>query len=110
MLCVQEISFESEQVQVLREEVRKMLAAVKDKPLQKLSLIDAIQLLGIFYHFEREIEEALQKIYDTQQDDDNDDNLYTIALQFRLLRQHGYSVSCGMFNFLSIFERYPLNK
>ncbi|CBI31269.3 unnamed protein product, partial [Vitis vinifera] len=41
----------------------------------------------------------IQHIYDRFHDaDDTDDNLYNIALQFRLLRQQGYNISCGIFN------------
>jgi hypothetical protein len=61
---------------------------------QKLDLIDAIQRLGVAYHFETEIEEALQHIYNNRIDMEDDD-LYNTALGFRLLRQHGYNVSCG---------------
>ncbi|KAJ9676257.1 hypothetical protein PVL29_024992 [Vitis rotundifolia] len=46
-----------------------------------------------------EIEESLQHIYDRFHDvNDTDDDLYNIALRFRLLRQQGYNISCGIFN------------
>ncbi|KAB2611225.1 (-)-alpha-pinene synthase-like [Pyrus ussuriensis x Pyrus communis] len=63
-------------------------------------LIDAIQCLGVAYHFEREIEEALECMHATFDDDhgNEDVDLYTVALGFRLLRQHGYNVSCAIFN------------
>ena len=48
------------------------------------------------YHFEQEIEEALQHIYNTFHDlNDMDGDLHKIALGFRLLRQQGYNISCG---------------
>lgn len=59
----------------------------------QLKLIDAIQCLGVAYHFETEIEEALEQMHAKFQD--YDDDLYNIALGFRLLRQHGHNVSCG---------------
>ncbi|KAI7981020.1 (-)-germacrene D synthase [Camellia lanceoleosa] len=68
---------------------------------QKLNFIDAIQRLGMSYHFESEIETALQHIYETDYDHHDDkanDDLYTIALLFRLLRQQGYHISCDVFN------------
>ncbi|KAF5948753.1 hypothetical protein HYC85_014710 [Camellia sinensis] len=87
-----------QQLQQQKEEVRKMLVAANDQLSQKLNFIDAIQRLGVSYHFESEIETALQHIYETDYDHHDDkakDDLYTIALLFRLLRQQGYPISCG---------------
>ncbi|KAG5546354.1 hypothetical protein RHGRI_018511 [Rhododendron griersonianum] len=75
-----------------------MIAARANKPLQKLNLIDAIQRLGVAYHFEIEIETALQDIYETYHEMADDEDLYTVALSFRLLRQHGHPISCDVFN------------
>ncbi|THG05382.1 hypothetical protein TEA_015467 [Camellia sinensis var. sinensis] len=80
---------------------RKMLVAANDQPSQKLNFIDAIQRLGVCYHFESEIEAALQHIYETDydhHDDKGNDDLYTVALSFWLLRQQGYPISCDVFN------------
>ncbi|KAF5948758.1 hypothetical protein HYC85_014715 [Camellia sinensis] len=90
-----------QQHQQQKEEVRKMLVAANDHPSQKLNFINAIQRLGVSYHFESEIETALQHIYETDYDHHDDkakDDLYTIALLFRLLRQQGYPISCDVFN------------
>ncbi|CAL5402871.1 unnamed protein product [Camellia sinensis] len=90
-----------QQLQQQKEEVRKMLVAANDQLSQKLNFIDAIQRLGVSYHFESEIETALQHIYETDYDHHDDkakDDLYTIALLFRLLRQQGYPISCDVFN------------
>lgn len=68
----------------------------------RLKLIDAIQRFGVAYHFEEEIEDALRHIHATYRDQDqfNDDSdLPTVALCFRLLRQHGYEISSGTYNF-----------
>ncbi|KAL7228876.1 hypothetical protein ACSBR2_007546 [Camellia fascicularis] len=68
---------------------------------RKLNFIDAIQRLGVSYHFESEIETALQHIYETDYDHHDDkanNDLYTIALLFQLLRQQGYPISCDVFN------------
>ncbi|KAL4353535.1 hypothetical protein GQ457_06G021630 [Hibiscus cannabinus] len=67
----------------LKEQVRRRLVT--------------IQRLGVAYHFEKEIEEALQIIYHhhcnhTQIDDDG---LYTTSVRFRLLREHGFDVDCA---------------
>ncbi|GMN40651.1 hypothetical protein TIFTF001_009870 [Ficus carica] len=82
-----------EQKEVVRREV---FGAAYDSSKQ-LKLIDAIQRLGLSYHFEREIDEALQKMYDTYQDHVHDGYLYNVALCFRLLRQHGYNISSDVF-------------
>nr|ADR74194.1 (E)-beta-caryophyllene synthase [Vitis vinifera] len=87
------------QVEDLKDEVRRELMAAAGNPSQLLNFIDAVQRLGVAYHFEREIEESLQHIYDRFHDaDDTNDDLYNIALRFRLLRQQGYNISCGIFN------------
>ncbi|XP_037495477.1 probable terpene synthase 3 [Jatropha curcas] len=92
------VSFWSEEAEVLKKEVREMLSSAADKPSEQLKLIDAIQRLGIAYHFEEEIETALKQIYTTYRNLKEDDNLYTVGLRFRLLRQEGYNVSTDVFN------------
>jgi hypothetical protein len=95
-----------QKVQELKEAVRRMLASPVEKLSQKLNLIDVIQRLGVSYQFENEIEKALQQLHITfhdSNDHENDDDLYTVALQFRLLRQQGYRISCGKF-FFSFFS------
>ncbi|XVE50479.1 hypothetical protein DITRI_Ditri01bG0165500 [Diplodiscus trichospermus] len=80
----------------LKEEVRKMIVASVENSNQKLPFIDAVQRLGVSYHFEKEIEDALEAINHDSNDVEND--LYTISLRFRLLREHGYNVSCEAFS------------
>ncbi|KAJ9671956.1 hypothetical protein PVL29_025550 [Vitis rotundifolia] len=88
-----------QQVQQLKDEVRKLLITADDDSQQKLPLIDAIQRLGLDYHFEREIDEALQRMFDAYiLSNEEEDDVYTAALRFRLLRQQGYNVSCDVFN------------
>ncbi|KAK3021982.1 hypothetical protein RJ639_045677 [Escallonia herrerae] len=81
----------------LKEEVRGMLVAAADKPSEQLNLINDIQRLGVSYHFESEIDAALQQVFDIAHEPDHTDDLYTAALRFRLLRQQGYQVPCGVF-------------
>ncbi|OIT35609.1 PREDICTED: germacrene C synthase-like [Nicotiana attenuata] len=82
----------------LKEKVRNMLAETPDNSAQKLVLIDTIQRLGVAYHFHNEIETSIQNIFDaSQQSTQNDDNLYVVALRFRLLRQQGYYISSDVF-------------
>ncbi|KAB2059400.1 hypothetical protein ES319_A11G300400v1 [Gossypium barbadense] len=84
----------------LKQEVRRMLVANTDKSSQKLPIIDAVQRLGVAYHFEKEIEEALEIIYHHHCNhiEIDGDDLYTTAVRFRLLREHGFDVHCGTFN------------
>ncbi|KAL6311326.1 hypothetical protein AAG906_025531 [Vitis piasezkii] len=69
-----------------KEVKRKLTAAAVANPSQLLNFIDAVQRLGVAYHF------------DFHDCNDMDGDLYNIALGFRLLRQQGYSISCGIFN------------
>ncbi|XP_058088524.1 beta-cubebene synthase-like [Magnolia sinica] len=81
----------------LKEEVKKMICDINNS-YQKMTLIDAIQCLGVTYHFEMDIEKELHQMYDEKIDNnDNGDNLRATALRFRLLRQQGYNVSSGVF-------------
>ncbi|MCE3215934.1 Germacrene C synthase [Datura stramonium] len=83
----------------LKERIRKMLVETPDCCTQKLVLIDAIQRMGVAYHFDNEIETFLQNIFDasSQQNEINDDNLYVVALRFRLVRQQGHYMSSDVF-------------
>ena len=61
-----------------------------------MQLIDTIQRLGISYHFESEICEILEQIKKSVLENGfQNDDLYTISLKFRLLRQEGYNISSG---------------
>ena len=72
-----------------------MLAKPADQPFQRLCLIDAVQRLGVAYHFQKEIEDALESIYRDFKDE-KDHDLYTTAIRFRLLRDHGFNVGSGI--------------
>ncbi|KAL6316128.1 hypothetical protein AAG906_015958 [Vitis piasezkii] len=94
-------AYNQQRVEDLKEEVRRELVVAAGKPSQQLNFIDAVQRLGVAYHFEEEIEEALGHIYDNyHHSDDKYDDLYNVSLRFRLLRQQGYNISCD------IFERF----
>ncbi|KAL6311322.1 hypothetical protein AAG906_025541 [Vitis piasezkii] len=82
----------SEHIEDLKKEVKRELTAVAvANPSQLLNFIDAVQRLGVAYHFKQEIEEALQHICNSFHDcNDMDGDLYNIALGFRLLRQQGF--------------------
>ncbi|PKI66074.1 hypothetical protein CRG98_013569 [Punica granatum] len=96
-----------QQFEKLKVEVKRMLD-VDSGLVEKLVLIDQIQRLGIAYLFEREIEEALGQIrrvyFECRAKDYGDHELYTTALLFRLLRQQGYRISCGVRGLLCLYE------
>ncbi|KAL3617313.1 hypothetical protein CASFOL_038858 [Castilleja foliolosa] len=66
---------------------------------QQLEFIDDLQRLGISYHFDGKIKHILNHIYD---DDDQrfcfKKDLHSTALEFKILRQHGFSVPQDVFD------------
>ncbi|KAI3456995.1 hypothetical protein Pfo_013658, partial [Paulownia fortunei] len=82
-----------------KEKVRKLLAQISDDSSHKIELIDAIQWLGVGYHFEKEIDKSLWHIHETYPEySSKDKDLHVVALRFRLLRQQGYHVPCDAFS------------
>lgn len=76
-----------------------MLVAKSEKPFEKVKLIDSICRLGLSYHFEKEIDEVLQHIHKSYVENGEiilEDNLFSLAVLFRVLRQHGFYVSPSM--------------
>nr|KYP53455.1 (+)-delta-cadinene synthase isozyme A [Cajanus cajan] len=89
------------QIETLKKEVSKMLVSKTENPLTKVDLIDSISRLGVNYHFEHEIDEVMQQIYKNyvvNGEINIEANLSTVAVLFRLLRQHGFHVSPIVFN------------
>ncbi|CAA3011454.1 (-)-germacrene D synthase [Olea europaea subsp. europaea] len=91
---------EEQKHQSLKEKVKQLLLDTPHDSLHILDLIEAIQCLGVGYHFVTEIEKSLKYAYDTYIESCGKQNndFCTIALRFRLLRQQGYYVSCDVFN------------
>ncbi|KAI3457016.1 hypothetical protein Pfo_013679 [Paulownia fortunei] len=90
---------EEEELHRQKEKVRKLLAQILDDSSHKIELIDAIQRLGVGYHFEKEIDKSLRHIHETYPEyNSKDKDLHVVALRFRLLRQQGYHVPCDVFN------------
>ncbi|KAK9209485.1 hypothetical protein WN944_001851 [Citrus x changshan-huyou] len=88
--------------ETLKAEVKKLLMSNNTawKTIEEIvTLVDQLQRLGVAYHFENEIKEALQSIYNSRVNSncdvnyDHNNDLCMVALRFRLLRQHGYKVS-----------------
>ncbi|GMI72393.1 hypothetical protein like AT3G25810 [Hibiscus trionum] len=69
------------------------------EPLKKLELIDTLQRLGLSYHFQNETKRILEGIWSDEGEFSwKKDNLYATALEFRLLRQHGYKATQEAFS------------
>ncbi|XP_059307600.1 vetispiradiene synthase 3-like [Lycium ferocissimum] len=90
----------AQEIEALKEETGSMLLATGRKLVETLNLIDIIERLGIAYHFEKQIDDMLEQIYHKNTNFEGDDynDLCTFALQFRLLRQHGYNISPKIFS------------
>ncbi|KAM7525542.1 hypothetical protein LguiA_015444 [Lonicera macranthoides] len=97
-----------ERAKVLKEEVIKIMLKEGRDVVSQLEIIDVVQRLGISYHFEDEIDGILEGIYVNYNNKRNfiiehdeyhkekkykeRNHLYVAALQFRLLREHGFFV------------------
>lgn len=99
-------------------QVSVVLNSREMEPLRQLELIDDLQKLGILYHFHDQINQIMGRIYIEYKNcniinvTEEKDNLYSTALAFRLLRQHGYKVSQGaqinvplLKNYLIIYKK-----
>ncbi|KAG6663417.1 hypothetical protein CIPAW_02G025700 [Carya illinoinensis] len=64
------------EVEELIAEVRRELLASADQPSKQLNIIDVLQRLGVAYHFERHIGEALERIYASSGAIHDDNDLY----------------------------------
>ncbi|XP_062153315.1 probable terpene synthase 9 [Alnus glutinosa] len=76
----------------LKRNAKFLLTSNKD-PCVLSKLASTMQRLGVAYHFEKEIEEAVGLL-----SPDVTSNLHTTALQFRVLRQHGFSITSDVFD------------
>ncbi|KAJ1376771.1 Terpenoid cyclases/protein prenyltransferase alpha-alpha toroid [Sesbania bispinosa] len=89
-----------QQVEMQKEELKKIFLSSSNHISQNLNVIDSLQRLGISYHFEREIDEALEQIHHTFTNNNvniEECDLHYLALLFRLLRQKGYHISSDIF-------------
>lgn len=89
-----------ERVKLLKQEASKILNETEGL-LEQLELVDTLQRLGVSYHFEHEIKKILKNVHVKNLRHGNEidrkrwENLYATALEFRLLRQHGFSIAQG---------------
>ncbi|KAJ8572742.1 hypothetical protein K7X08_009253 [Anisodus acutangulus] len=91
----------AQEIGTLKEQTSSILNPACGTTLtEKLNLIDIVERLGIAYHFEKQIEDMLDHIYraDPNFEAHEYNDLNTLSVQFRLLRQHGYNVSPKIFS------------
>ncbi|KAI3740727.1 hypothetical protein L2E82_31198 [Cichorium intybus] len=82
-----------------KEEMKRMLICPTMDSNEKLSLINSVYRLGLRYLFVEEIECQLDKLFKELKMEDYDEaNLYTTSINFKVFRQHGYNMSCDVFN------------
>lgn len=81
-------------IKELKQEARAMLMDIAT-PIKQMVFIDMLERLGLAYHFQTEIEQKLQEMYDHSIHEEDDCDLFTTALRFRLFRQHQHHISCG---------------
>lgn len=84
----------------LKTNIRDMLIK-KAEPFSKLWTIDAMQRLGISYHFQDEISNILYSISNESAKDHTYDNIAFTSLKFRLLRENGFPATLGITKILS---------
>ncbi|KAH6801468.1 hypothetical protein C2S52_001932 [Perilla frutescens var. hirtella] len=75
----------------------KMLMEKEADPVVQLELIDDLQKLSLSHHFEKEINEILFNVSTMYDHKNKERDLYSTALAFRLLRQHGFQVPREVF-------------
>ncbi|XP_059072440.1 alpha pinene synthase, chloroplastic isoform X1 [Cryptomeria japonica] len=100
-----------ERAEKLIKEIKGMFNALPlhsssaDDLYKRLSMVDDVERLGIYRHFQTEIKAALDYVYSRYWDDMNGigcgrespcTDLNTTALGFRILRLHRYGVSSGV--------------
>ncbi|KAL2466317.1 Terpenoid synthase 17 [Abeliophyllum distichum] len=87
------------EIEGFKSEVRSMITTPGNEMVKSMNLIETLEHLGISYHFANEIEELLERFFNLNTNyEDEAYDLYTVALHFRLFRQHGHRVSCAVFN------------
>lgn len=87
------------EMKILEKDARNMLQADTRNETVKdiITLINTFERLGLSYKFEKEIEDHLERLVHSFDYDGNQHDLLTVSLLFRILRQHGYEISSGMY-------------
>lgn len=100
-VCIMQMSEEWMRARVdqLKIQVRHMFDARNSiSAANTLTLVDALERLGIDHHFQEEIDMALCRVHreETEFTTGSSNELHMAALRFRLLRQHGFFVPAGI--------------
>ena len=96
----------TEEIELLKEKVKDMLMASSTAdPIENVRFIDSLLRLGVSYHFETDIENQLERIFDSNQNlvMGNEFDLNSTSIVFRVFRQHGFKMSCGKYTYKWIF-------
>ncbi|KAL2495266.1 S-(+)-linalool synthase [Forsythia ovata] len=84
------------------EDVRELLNSEElENQIESLMLVDAIQQLGVDYHFQEEIEAVLRRHYmaaTINVDGFTYNTLHDLSLCFRLFRQQGFCIPADIFD------------
>lgn len=91
LVCIHQYELHAGRLEKLKQEAKELFASTKGSS-DRLKLIDSLQRLGVAYLFEQEIEEAINLL---AKDVNTINDLNETAFHFRLLREHGHSVSTG---------------
>ncbi|KAK8529620.1 hypothetical protein V6N12_060397 [Hibiscus sabdariffa] len=90
----------TKEIDPLKEKVKDMLLASAADPVEKVKFIDTLVRLGVSYHLEKDIENQLETIFKSHHNlfADNHHDINTTSIVFRVFRQHGFKMSCDVFN------------
>ncbi|KAL4360581.1 hypothetical protein GQ457_04G005450 [Hibiscus cannabinus] len=90
----------TKEIDALKEKVKDMLMASAADPVEKVKFIDTLVRLGVSYHLEKDIENQLETIFKSHHNlfADNHLDINTVSIVFRVFRQHGFKMSCDVFN------------
>ncbi|KAM1005036.1 hypothetical protein ACFX13_005201 [Malus domestica] len=89
------------------KELKEALANIGEN--EQLIAVDAMQRLGVDYHFQEEIEAILKKQCTRASGDEGSDELGVVSLRFRLLRQQGYHVTTDAFTKFKNNEEFQVD-
>ncbi|XP_073146080.1 germacrene A synthase-like isoform X2 [Henckelia pumila] len=86
-------------IELLKDEVKTKLTNPDSKMVDIMNLIDTLERLGVWYHFEFEIEQKLEYYFGLNTDyEDEAYDLNTVSVHFRLFRQHGFHITSDVFS------------